>query len=172
MQNQTESSSMTNRPMLSSPLVEVATTVHVPRSRAFQGWRDPEIIKEWWGPEGFTCPVAKTDFRVGGKYLFEMKKDDMDLWTTGSYKEILDDERIVYSDWPSNSKGDIVTPGEAGMEAFRDMGATIVTVEFIERGFQTEVRVTHAGIPEDQHDNCVEGWASSLDKFVRAVERH
>ena len=30
-------------------------------------WTDPEQVKRWWGPDGFSCPFARIDFRVDGK---------------------------------------------------------------------------------------------------------
>jgi uncharacterized protein YndB with AHSA1/START domain len=36
-----------------------------PLEIVWQAWVEPEKIKQWWGPEGFTCSVAKIDFREG-----------------------------------------------------------------------------------------------------------
>jgi uncharacterized protein YndB with AHSA1/START domain len=36
---------------------------NAPVKRVWKAWIEPEIVKQWWGPEGFTCPVAKIDFR-------------------------------------------------------------------------------------------------------------
>ena len=36
--------------------------------RIWKAWTDPEILKKWWGPRGFTTPVSEIDFRVGGSY--------------------------------------------------------------------------------------------------------
>lgn len=33
--------------------------------QVWSAWTDPERIKRWWGPVGFTCPVANMDFREG-----------------------------------------------------------------------------------------------------------
>ena len=44
-----------------------------PVEQAWKAWVDPEYVMQWWGPEGFTCPVAKMDFREGGTSLVCMR---------------------------------------------------------------------------------------------------
>src|SRR4030095_6717295 len=40
-----------------------------PIAQVWKAWSDPELIKKWWGPDRFACPLAKIDFRVGGTSL-------------------------------------------------------------------------------------------------------
>jgi len=42
----------------------------------FKAWSDPEHLKNWWGPEGFTNTFNEFDFRVGGKWSFIMHGPD------------------------------------------------------------------------------------------------
>ncbi|AKB78832.1 putative glutathione S-transferase-related transmembrane protein [Methanosarcina horonobensis HB-1 = JCM 15518] len=42
---------------------------NAPRELVWKAWTDPERVKRWWGPKGFTSPVSEIDFRVGGAYL-------------------------------------------------------------------------------------------------------
>ena len=55
---------------------------------------------QWWGPEGFTCPVAKMDFREGGTSLVCMRAPKefggQDMYNTWSYRKIVPLERIEY----------------------------------------------------------------------------
>jgi uncharacterized protein YndB with AHSA1/START domain len=44
-----------------------------PVEQVWNAWRDSEIVKQWWGPLGFTCPVAEMDFREGGTSLVCMR---------------------------------------------------------------------------------------------------
>ena len=30
-----------------------------PVERVWQAWSDPEDVKQWWGPDGFTAPIAR-----------------------------------------------------------------------------------------------------------------
>ena len=57
----------------------------------WQMWTDSEHFKRWYGPTGFTVPVADMDLRVGGRRLICMASPDgsMNMWTTGEYTEIV-----------------------------------------------------------------------------------
>ena len=39
----------------------------------WKAWTDPEQVMRWWGPEGFTSPVAMIDFREGETSLVCMR---------------------------------------------------------------------------------------------------
>ncbi|HYT42292.1 MAG TPA: SRPBCC domain-containing protein, partial [Methylomirabilota bacterium] len=39
------------------------------RERVWKAWTEPELMKRWWGPTGFTTPYCEIDLRVGGKFL-------------------------------------------------------------------------------------------------------
>lgn len=38
----------------------------------FKAWSNPEHLKNWWGPKGFTNTFHEFDFREGGKWTFTM----------------------------------------------------------------------------------------------------
>ena len=42
------------------------------REQLFRAWADPNHLKNWWGPAGFTNTFNEFDFRVGGKWSFIM----------------------------------------------------------------------------------------------------
>jgi len=42
------------------------------RELVFRAWSDPNHLKNWWGPKGFTNAFNEFDFRVGGKWSFIM----------------------------------------------------------------------------------------------------
>lgn len=47
-----------------------------PRELVFLAWSDPNHLKNWWGPAGFTNTFNEFDFRVGGKWSFTMHGPD------------------------------------------------------------------------------------------------
>jgi uncharacterized protein YndB with AHSA1/START domain len=74
-----------------------------------KAWADPECVKRWWGPKGFTAPVCKIALRVGRKFLYCMRSaDGKDYWNTGVYREIVEPERIVSTDSFSDEEGNPV----------------------------------------------------------------
>lgn len=45
---------------------------NAPRELLFRAWSEPEHLKNWWGPAGFTNTFHEFDFRVGGRWRFTM----------------------------------------------------------------------------------------------------
>jgi uncharacterized protein YndB with AHSA1/START domain len=44
----------------------ITRVVDAPRDLVFKAWTEPERVKRWWGPNGFTTPVCTIDLRPGG----------------------------------------------------------------------------------------------------------
>ena len=99
--------------------------------------------------------------------------DEKVIWSTGVYKEILPHELIVCTDQFSDEKGNPISPQEAGMEGDWENNTCLFSVKFEDLGNnQTKIQLVHEGIPESMHDDCVEGWSSSLEKMKKLVEKH
>jgi uncharacterized protein YndB with AHSA1/START domain len=47
-----------------------------PPQTVFGAWTDPNVLKEWWGPAGFTNTFKEFDLRPGGKWVFTMHGPD------------------------------------------------------------------------------------------------
>ena len=60
------------------PDCEIVNTRDVPADRetVFRAWTDPEHLKNWWGPNGFTNTFHEFDLRPGGKWSFTMHGPD------------------------------------------------------------------------------------------------
>lgn len=52
--------------------IVAARIVNVPIELAYAAWTNPNHLKNWWGPNGFTNTFHEFDFRVGGKWIFTM----------------------------------------------------------------------------------------------------
>jgi uncharacterized protein YndB with AHSA1/START domain len=48
----------------------------------WQAWTNPEMIKQWWGPNNVTIPECEVDLRVGGKIYIVMEAGE----AMGPYK--------------------------------------------------------------------------------------
>ena len=60
--------------MNSSPDREIVSTrvVNATREIVFRAWAEPDHLKNWWGPKGYTCTFNEFDLRPGGKWSFIM----------------------------------------------------------------------------------------------------
>lgn len=86
-----------------------------PVERVWKLWTEPELVKRWWGPDRFTCPVAKIDFRVGGTSLVGMHNPQFgENFSTWHYREIEPLERIVYIHNLADKDGNKVDPAAMG----------------------------------------------------------
>src|SRR5688572_22943410 len=87
-----------------------------PRELVFQAWTEPEHLKRWWGPNGFTLPYCTVDLRPGGAIHFCMRSPDgFEIWSKGIYREIVPPERFVSTNYFSDEQGNKLTPGHYGM---------------------------------------------------------
>jgi uncharacterized protein YndB with AHSA1/START domain len=138
----------------------------------WQMWTDPEHFKAWYGPDGATIPVAKMDVRVGGARLvcMEMQTPNgaMQMWFTGEYLEVVDNERLVYTESMSDENGNVMSPSDMGMPEGHP-ATTEVRVELEDAGGRTKMVMTHAGIPADSPGAA--GWAMAFDKLAARLER-
>jgi uncharacterized protein YndB with AHSA1/START domain len=142
-----------------------------PVDLVWQMWTDPDDFKTWYGPDGASIPVAKMDVRVGGRRLvcMEMQTPDgpMQMWFTGEYREVIENERLVYTESMSDENGNVIVPSEMGMPEGHPT-TTEVRVELEDVGGRTKMVMTHAGIPEDSPGAA--GWAMALDKLAAHLE--
>lgn len=69
---------MTTEIIETTPDSEIVSTriFNFKRDLLFRLWSDPNHLKNWWGPKGFTNTFNEFDFRVGGKWSFIMHGPD------------------------------------------------------------------------------------------------
>jgi uncharacterized protein YndB with AHSA1/START domain len=139
----------------------------------WQMWTDPEHFKAWYGPDGATIPVAKMDVRVGGTRLVCMQMQSpggpMQMWFTGEFREIVEDERLVYTESMADENGNLVSPSEMGMPEGHPL-TTEIRVELEDIGGRTKMVMTHAGVPRDSPGAT--GWTMAFDKLAAHVAAH
>ena len=137
--------------------LQLTRTFAAPREKVFRAWTDPEEVKKWFHPPGYETPSAEIDLRVGGKYRLGMRKlpDGEVFYLSGSYREVRRPERLVYT-WQ--------------WEAEPELGDTLVTVQFHDRGGSTEVVLTHELFPtEKARQEHERGWSGGLDNLVKIL---
>ncbi len=134
--------------------------------RVWEAWTDPDMLKMWLSPRGFTTPVFRSELEVGGKLFYCMRSPDgKDFCGTGTYREISPRERLVYTDSFADEQGNVVPASQHGMSSAWPL-ETMVKVEFREQGDGTEVQLSNDGVPEGIDNTMARaGWNESLDKL-------
>ncbi len=125
-----------------------------PRDLVWKAWTEPERMKEWSAPKGFTIPVNEGELRPGGAWRACMRKPDgTDLWLGGVYREIVEPERLVFTHAWLDEQG---SPGPE----------TVVTVTLTERGGKTEMSFHQSGFDSvESRDGHAGGWTECFDKL-------
>lgn len=61
-----------------NPDCEIVSTriVNASQELVYRAWTDPNHLKNWWGPKGFTNTFNEFDLRPGGKWSFIMHGSD------------------------------------------------------------------------------------------------
>ena len=114
-----------------------------PVESVWKAWVDPKLVMQWWGPHGFTAPLAKIDFREGGTSLVCMSSPQFgDQYSTWQYEEIVPMKRIEYIHNLADKDGDKIDPTSIGMPAdFPQDLCNLVTFKAVGDN-QTEIIVT------------------------------
>jgi uncharacterized protein YndB with AHSA1/START domain len=143
-----------------------------PRELVFQAWTEPEHLKRWWGPNGFTLPYCTVDLRPGGAIHFCMRSPDgFEIWSKGIYREIVPPERFVSTNYFSDEQGNKLTPGHYGMPDWPT--EMLMTVTFEEKDGKTTMTVRQVSatdvLPEAGKKDAERGWGESFDRLAAYV---
>ena len=128
----------------------VTRVFNAPVKQVWNAWSDPEHVKRWWGPNGFTCPVAKMDFREDGTSLVCMRAPKeflrgQDMYNTWTYEEIVPMKRFVYILRFADKDGNTMDPAKQGLppEMPKKMRHEVTLKKLAKN--KTEVTVTEYG---------------------------
>ena len=82
---------MKNREILSSRII------NSPVEMVYQAFENPNHLKNWWGPEGFTNTIHEFDLRVGGNWILTMDGPEKGNYENSSvFKTVLPNKLISW----------------------------------------------------------------------------
>lgn len=86
------------------PLVRIIREFEAPVEKVFRAHTDPEIFKQWTGPNGYENEIETFDCHTGGSYRYKTSGDGWEGWFRGSFHEIRPNSVIIqtfnYEDIP------------------------------------------------------------------------
>lgn len=143
-----------------------------PRELVFKAWTEPERLKRWWGPRGYTVPYCEIDLCEGGVFLFCMRSPEgHDSWGRGVFREIVVPERIVFAMSFADAEGNVVPATHYGMSREWPLEA-LLTVAFEEEAGKTRVTLRYEGVPPGADgDGARQGWAEMLDGLAEYLTK-
>jgi uncharacterized protein YndB with AHSA1/START domain len=148
------------------PYLAVTRVFAAPRELVFGAWTEPERLKHWWGPRGYTVPYCEIDLREGGVFLYCMRSpEDRDFWGKGVFREIVVPEWIVFAMSFADAEGNVVPATHYGMSPEWPL-ETLLTVAFEEEAGKTRVTLRYEGVPPGaDRDGTRQGWSESLERL-------
>lgn len=151
----------------------VTRVFDAPVEQVWNAWVDPQRVMQWWGPEGFTSPVARMDFREGGTSLVCMRSPERhDLYNTWTYRRILPMRQIEFILNFADKDGTGVDPVTLGMPAEIPKDVRHVVTFNAVSGNKTEMTVTEYGYTSDQVlDMSKAGLEQCLDKMAASLAK-
>lgn len=145
----------------------IERTFQAPPEHVFDAFTDPGQLEKWWWPNGFTCPLAEVDLRIGGEYRLAMEWPDsvpadarFSHHMAGEYYEIDRPHRLVMS-------------GRAVDEQQGELFATLIEVTFEARDGGTALTVRQSYFdplpPAQAMAGAEQGWSEQLEKLRRLL---
>ena len=86
----------------------------------------------------------------------------MTMWFTGTYLEVVENERLVFTESVADEHGNVLSPSAMGMPDSHPT-TTEVRVQLEAAGDDTKMTLTHVGIPEGSPGAM--GWTMAFDKL-------
>jgi len=141
---------MTTETIATVPTVRISKIMPAPREEVFAAWLDAEGMRSWMCPGDIKKTDVEIDARVGGKFRILMQGEEDKYEKFGEYVEIDPPSRLAFT-W-----------------LFPDtVGGSLVTIDFHDRGEETEMVLTHERLPSNeiaaQHEA---GWSSIIEKLA------
>ena len=75
----------------------ISRLFNAPVELVWEVWTNPEHIKNWWGPNGFSNTITKMDVQPGGEWDLVMHgPDGTDYKNKNLFKEVVKHKKLVY----------------------------------------------------------------------------
>ena len=152
--------------------LSVSSLVEAPPEQVWRAWAEPDYLERWWGPTGFTVPVARVDLTEGGHTLVGMRAPDelggMTMYNTWTFTAIDQHRSLEYVLHFCDADGNRLRPADLGLPAgIPDDGVPHVVTFRPAGDGGTELTVTERGYTtEEARDSSRLGLEQTLDKLV------
>ena len=159
MPPETEAASVADRELVLTRVIDA------PREKVFRAWTDPALLVRWFAPLPWTTPHAELDVRPGGATLIVMRgPDGKDLPNRGVYLEVVESERLVFTDAYTKAWEPSPKPFMTVILTFEDLGGKTRYTARV-RHWTAADRETHEKMGFHQ------GWGLCADQLAALVAR-
>lgn len=132
----------------------ITRVMNAPVEKVWNAWNESEQVMRWWGPTGFTCPVAEMNVHVGGVSLVCMRAPKewggQDMYNTWTYTVVEPTQLLEYTVHFSDKDGNPVDPATQNLPpGMPGEVPHVVTFKALDDN-TTEVTITEYGYTSDQ----------------------
>jgi uncharacterized protein YndB with AHSA1/START domain len=139
------------------PVVQIRRRVKARAEEIFDLWTKPELMVRWMSPYPGTVQCkASCDPRPGGAFSLVMSSEESRREVSGTYMEVDRPRKLVFT-WSGPLTNNV---------------KTLVTVELIPRGDETDLVLTHERLPTPAIcEGHTRGWGNILDHLSDVVSK-
>jgi uncharacterized protein YndB with AHSA1/START domain len=100
--------------------IDIDRVIDAPLADVYRAYTEPDLVKQWLGPRGYTMDISKWDLRDGGSWAFVHTADGATFGFHGSYHSVVPQESMVQT---FEFEG---APGHVSLERvnFEDLGSS------------------------------------------------
>ncbi|MET1043918.1 MAG: SRPBCC family protein [Microbacteriaceae bacterium] len=77
------------------PFIDFEREFDAPVSAVFRAYEDPELIKQWLGPDGYEVQIERFDFRTGGGYRYIHRGPDGEYAFNGVFHVVRENDFAI-----------------------------------------------------------------------------
>jgi len=151
---------------MNTPKYELVITrdVPVPAAKLYQGWTDPELLKQWFVPKPWSIAGVKMDLRPGGSSEIVMRSPDgQEFPNRGVYLEVVPDKKLVFTDAYTEAWVPSGHPFMTAMVTFEELGNGLTRYTAPALHWTEEDRKKHEEMGFES------GWNTCLDQLVELM---
>lgn len=143
----------------------------VPRALIWRAWTVPDLLMQWFTPAPWTTVGCEIDLHPGGLFSTVMQSPEgQKTPNVGCYLEVVENERLVWTNALSPGWRPAASPGPAPCETFYFTAA----IELLPAPGGTRYTATVMHANEEaraKHDamGFQEGWGAAFDQLVALV---
>ncbi|MDB5506938.1 MAG: hypothetical protein JWR75_1576 [Devosia sp.] len=142
--------------MTSTERFTISRTIKAPPASVFAAWTDPELLRQWYGPDAGPVLSANIDACPGGSFDISVQLENGTVFrTTGDYLEVSPPHRLVFTlTWDGKPQ----ETSKVSIVISPDGDGSVME-------FSQEQLPSKAGLT-GQH----EGWNDAFEKLYRVLE--
>lgn len=140
-----------------SPFMEFEREFDAPVAALFNAHRDPELFKQWIGPNGYEVALVEYDFRTGGSYRYAHRNGSEEYVFHGVFHSVRENEFAVqtfeYEGAPDQVSMDFLTFVDLGDGRSKLQGRSVMpSIEarnfMVESGMETGMEEGYARLDQ------------------------